>query len=359
MPPPEVPASGAAGPGRRAAAGRPLLRCEQCMMVLLVASTLALTAIRPAAAAQLPGIGGDADNRPVEITADSGIEWQKAAQVYVARGNAVATRGATQVHADTLTAHYRPAKGAEGGTEIYRLDADGRVRIDNGADAVVGDRAVYDVDRQIAVMTGKGLRLTTPTDLVTARDSLEWYDQQQVAVARGDAVAVRADRRLRADVLTAHMIKEKPVDAGKAGEAKPAATSQKPAPATSPAKPGAAAGPLGADAGGSRISRVDAQGNVVVSTATDIGRGDYGVYNADTGIVTLLGNVTITRGQNLIRGQYAVVDLKSNVSRMMTVAAKPGGASPRVEAIFVRQNTAATPGGTGLGKSPTAQVKQR
>ena len=47
-------------------------------------------------------------------------------------------------------------------------------------------------------------------------------------------------------------------------------------------------------------------------TATDIGRGDYGVYNADTGIVTLLGNVTITRGQDVIRGQYAVVDLNTN-----------------------------------------------
>src|SRR5208282_5929332 len=52
-------------------------------------------------------ISGPADNRPIAITAQSGIEWQKEAQVYVARGNAVATRGTTQVHADTLTAHYR------------------------------------------------------------------------------------------------------------------------------------------------------------------------------------------------------------------------------------------------------------
>ena len=46
--------------------------------------------------------------------------------------------------------------------------------------------------------------MTTTTDVVTARDSLEWYDQKQVAVARGDAVAVRDDaKRIRADVLTA------------------------------------------------------------------------------------------------------------------------------------------------------------
>ena len=97
---------------------------------------------------------------------------------------------------------------------------------------------------------------------------------------------------------------------------------------------GSAADPLGADGESSRISRVDAQGHVVVWNATDVGRGDYGVYNADTGIVTLLGNVTITRGQDVVRGQYAVVDLNTNVSRMMTVAAKPGAPAPRVEGLL-------------------------
>ena len=74
----------------------------------------------------------------------------------------------------------------------------------------------------------------------------------------------------------------------------------KPRPA--PQKPGGSVDPLGAGGQSSKISRVDAQGHVVVSNATDIGRGDYGVYNADTGIVTLLGNVTITRGQDVDPG---------------------------------------------------------
>ena len=42
----------------------------------------------------------------------------------------------------------------------------------------------------MGIVTGKGLKLTTTTDVVTARDSLEWYDAKQVAVARGDAIAV-------------------------------------------------------------------------------------------------------------------------------------------------------------------------
>jgi lipopolysaccharide export system protein LptA len=295
--------------------------------------TLGLLAGASSAGAQGLGLNGAPDDKPVEISADSGIEWRQNEQVYIARGNAVAKRGANEVHADTLTAHYRPSKSknADGGNEIYRLDADGHVVIKGETQSVVGDHAVYDVDQQIAVVTGSALKLTTEKDTVTARDSLEWYDQRQIAVARGDAVAAEADKRIRADVLTARMTKSKA--AGDKAAAKPAPKTPAKAPGTAP---------LGGE-GSSRISRVDAQGNVVVSTATDIARGDYGVYNAETGLATLLGNVTITRGQNAIRGQYAVIDLNKNISRMMTVAAKPGQPAQRVEGLFIRQEETAKP----------------
>jgi lipopolysaccharide export system protein LptA len=266
----------------------------------------------------------------------------------------VAKRGTTEVYADTLTAHYRPSKTGGGETEIYRLNADGHVTIKGETQTVVGDQAVWDVDQQMGIVTGKALKLTTPTDVVTARDSLEWYDQKQVAVARGDAVEVRENvKRVRADVLTAHMTKDK----AKPGEPKPGVRPAKPASSTPTTKPGATAGVLGASDESSRISRIDAQGNVIVSTATDIGRGDYGVYNADTGLVTLLGNVTITRGDNAIRGQYAVVDLNNNVSRMLPTAGKPGAPRSRVEGIFVRQDQSSAPGGHSPDATPGSAQK--
>jgi lipopolysaccharide export system protein LptA len=308
----------------------------------------------PPAAAQGLNLGAASEDRPIAISATSGIEWQQDAQVYIARGNATAKRGTTEVYADTLTAHYRPSKGAGGETEIYRLNADGHVTIKGETQTVVGDQAVWDVDQQMGIVTGKALKLTTTTDVVTARDSLEWYDQKQVAVARGDAVAVRENvKRVRADVLTAHMTKDKT----KPAETNPGARPAKPAPSTPTAKPGAAPGLPGAGDESSRISRIDAQGNVIVSTATDIGRGDYGVYNADTGLVTLLGNVTITRGDNAIRGQYAVVDLNSNVSRMMPTARKPGSPVSRVEGLFVRQDQSGVPGGHGPNATPASGQK--
>ena len=308
----------------------------------------------PPAAAQGLNLSAASEDQPIAISATSGIEWQQDAQVYIARGNATAKRGTTEVYADTLTAHYRPSKAAGSETEIYRLNADGHVTIKGETQTVVGDQAVWDVDQQMGIVTGKALKLTTTTDVVTARDSLEWYDQKQVAVARGDAVAVRENfKRVRADVLTAHMTKDK----AKPAETKPGARLAKSAPSDPTAKPGVAAGLPGASDESSRISRIDAQGNVIVSTATDIGRGDYGVYNADTGLVTLLGNVTITRGDNAIRGQYAVVDLNNNVSRMMPTAGKPGSPPLRVEGLFVRQDPSGVPGGQSPNATPKSGQK--
>jgi lipopolysaccharide export system protein LptA len=336
-------------------------------------------------------VGAPSDNnQPIQIQADSGIEWQQDAHLYIARGNAVATRGAGEIHADTLIAHYREAKGGNtgGNTEIYRIEAEGHVTLNRDAQTVVGDRAVYGVDQAIAVITGKGLKLTTATDVVTARDSLEWYDQKQVAVARGDAVAIRNGKTIKADILTAYMVKTAPGQAkpgqakpgqAKPGQAKAGAPAARPAPggvsgsapepvkpllttaappAAAPglAKPGAA-GAEAKPAAESKISRVDAQGHVVITNALDTGRGDFGVYNADTGIATLIGNVVMERGKDVIRGQRGVMDLNNNVSRMMPGGA-PGAASPqRVQGLFVRQEKGAASGsvpGAAPNREPAA-----
>jgi lipopolysaccharide export system protein LptA len=289
------------------------------------ASLVALALGAPGALAQLPLFGGQDNGKPIGITADNGIEWQQNNRVYIARGHATATRGDDSVIADTLYAFYRPVGPAPppahvgkndhpdafsgGQTEIYRLEADGNVLFKAPSGTMFGDHAVYDVDKAVLVATGKDLRLVTPREIITARDSLEWYDTPQVGVARGNAVAVRADRRVRADILTAHVTK--------------------------------------AADGTSHISRIDANGSVVMSSPGQIARGDAGVYNVDTGIATLTGNVRLTRGDNELQGRYAVVDLNNNVSRLL--AAPPGAQvagehAPRVEGLIMPRRPADTAG---------------
>jgi len=284
------------------------------MVAVLTLAALAAGGTAPQAAAQLAG--AQAGNRPIHIEADRGIEWQQAKSVYIARGHASATRGNATVTADILYAYYRPVGQAaassapdqrqqnplSGGSanEIYRIEADGHVHFTNGDQQAFGDHAVYDVDQAVMVLTGKNLQIVTPNETITARDSVEWYDKKQIAVARGDATVTRGDRRLRADIVTADVEKK---------DDQPA-----------------------------QITRINGYGNVLVSAPGQIAHGDEGVYDVATQTATLIGHVRLTKGDNELRGQYGVVDLKNNVSEILAAppnAIARGGTTTRVEGLLV------------------------
>jgi lipopolysaccharide export system protein LptA len=286
-------------------------------MALALASLAALALLPPPAIAQGLGLISPNDRRALDVEADNGIEWRQNESVYVARSNARATRGGATLYGDTLTAHYRPVapdrnKPADpdslsGSTEIYRIEADGNVRLESETQTVYGDRGDYEMDSATAVFTGNHLKLVTPRDTVTARDSLEWYDNTLIGIARGEAVSVRDTKQVAADILIAHVVK----------------------PADAP----------------SRIDRIDAKDNVVVTTPTDVARGASGVYNVDAGIVTLARDVTITRGDNVLKGQYGIVNLNTNVSRVLS--APPGDLKPGRAPVTVDVRP-------GAGNTPSA-----
>ena len=265
---------------------------------------------------------------PVEVTSDDGIEWRQQEQVVIARGNARAVRAGVTLDSDRLIARYRPRSGAApaatpaantdaglgGSSEIWRVEAEGNVRIRTATDRANGDRAVYDMDQSVMVLTGRDLWLETPDNRISARDSLEYWAQRRMAVARGNALVVsKDDRRIRADVLVAYFLEDPPQ-----GEARPA-----------PRRPAAQAGQPGAPGENSRIEKVEAFGNVEIRTPTEIVRGDRGVYDPTTGMARLLGNVRITRGDNQLNGQEAIVNLQTGVARLVSA---PG---QRVQGLIV------------------------
>jgi len=196
------------------------------------------------------------------------------------------------------------------------VQAEGGVRIFTPTDQALGDRAVYDLDQAVLVMTGRALKLTTPNDVLTARDSLEYYSQKHMAVARGNAVVVTNDgRRVSADTLVAYTVD---------------------APAT-PAQQRNTDDPLAASG---KLQRVEAFGNVTVRTVTDTATGDRAVYVADTGIARLAGRVRITRGNNQLDGSEAEVNMKTGISRLLA------GTGGRVQGL-VLPNDATNPPASG------------
>ncbi|MFC3123488.1 LptA/OstA family protein [Pseudoroseomonas globiformis] len=284
--------------------------------LLPVAALLLAAALRPApvAAQSLDLTQGG----PVEVTASNGIEWRQQEQLVIARGNARAVRAGVTVTADRLVARYRPragqpapSQGSEdtpmSGGEIWRLEAEGNVKIDSATDHAEGDRAIYDMDQAVLVMTGRALKLTTPQEVLTSRDSLEYWPQRRMAVARGAAHVVTQDKRqIFADTLVGYFR-----DQG-----------------ASPAPRNAAAG---APAQGSQLERTEAFGNVEIRTPSEVVRGDRGVYLESTGMARLLGGVRITRGDNQLNGQEAIVNMRTGVARLVST---PG---QRVQGLIIPQ----------------------
>ncbi len=336
------------------------------MRALRPAALLALAALALAAGAPAAAQGIDLSRGgPVDVTASDGIEWRQADQVVIARGNARAVRGGAAVDADRLLARYRPSRGRGGAaaaaapsgsaggaaapesalggsSEIWRLEAEGNVRISTATDNARGDRAVYDIDQAVLVLTGRALSLNSAQQVITARDSLEYWSAKRMAVARGDALVVdrQEDRRIRADTLVAYFLEDAP---GTAANAPP-----RPPP---PVRPAAAAPGEREAPGAGRIDRVEAFGNVEVRTATEVVRGDRGVYSPATGMARLLGNVRITRGENQLNGREAIVNMRTGVARLVSA---PGG---RVQGLIL-PNQDAGGGAAAPGSSPSGQPRR-
>lgn len=215
-------------------------------------------------------------DQPLDISADDSLEWDRQKQIFTAKGNALASQGNVSISASTLIAAYDENARTGNNFDIHTMTAENNVIISSEDNKAYGDKAVYEIAKEYAVMTGNNLRLVTPEQTVSARDKFEYFVTEGKLVATGNATITRPTDTLRADTLTAHL-----------------ATNDK----------------------GERVlDRMTAQGNVVITTPTEKLTGTYGTYNGRTKIAEVTGGVTITRGPNILQGQRATVNLNTQIS---------------------------------------------
>jgi lipopolysaccharide export system protein LptA len=214
--------------------------------------------------------------QPVTIEANKGVEWRQKDKIYLARGDATATQGKTKIRARTLAAHYRKTGD---GNQIWKVTADGNVRITTEKETITAQHAVYIVKTGVFTLTGNNLKLVSEKQTVTASDRIQYNSKTKIAHVIGNATVIEDKKKVRANRFIAYM------DEGKDGK--------------------------------TSLRKVDAVGNVTITTETEVLRGDRGDYNGKTKIATLTGNVKLTRGDNQLNGEKAVVDLNTGVSRMV------------------------------------------
>ena len=134
-------------------------------------------------------------------------------------------------------------------------------------------------------------------------DNLEVFRDQQVAVFIGNVDAQQGRMNLRTDQLRVTY------------------------------REGDSDNEEGAAVGG-RISRLEAVGNVQVSTEKERATGERGVYDIDSATIVLEGGVRLFQDRNVLTGQRLVMNLETGVTRL---DGAPGAG--RVKGIFQPQRS--------------------
>ena len=255
------------------------LRSSRKLLFQLVVLVIFFFQISAAAVAGGLDLASGSKDMPIEITADNGIEWEKNKEILIASGNAKASRGGITVLAEVLRAYYR--KKTTGGTDLYRLDAAGGVKIFSDTESMEGQTAVLDFEQAILKVDGKKVIYKAGPDTITANQQMEYWERQKMAVARGNAVAIHKGKTLRADVLKALLRKNK--------------------------------------TGRSEVYIIEAFNNVLIVSDKDRLRSDSAIYKLDSGIATLKKNVSIVREDSILNGDLAEINLKTGISKLLTV----------------------------------------
>jgi lipopolysaccharide export system protein LptA len=235
---------------------------------------------------------------PIEITAQSALEWNSEKKQYIARTDAKATQGDFSVTGDILIADYR--EGADGSTQIYRLTSEGNVTVTSGTSTATGNKAVYEVDTAMAVLTGDNLRMTGENLDVTAKERFEYYSNEGKLVAFGRPLVKSGTDTLEADKVTAWLDR-----------------SNKPKSETSTPATG-------------NLKRVEADGNVVITTPTEHATSDRATYDAEKQISELIGRAVVKRDKDVMTGERAEMNMTTKVSKMFGSGTKDG----RVKGVF-------------------------
>ena len=154
-----------------------------------------------------------------------------------------------------------------------------------------------------SALSSSGFDTDQPIEILA--DSLEIQQEKQRAVFEGNVQVLQGEMRLKAAKLIVHYAEN---------EKNKKASSEDDPP---------------------NIRKIDAIGDVFLSSPRETAKGDTGVYDVVNKRIELAGNVVLTQGKNVLRGQNMTLDLVSGKSRIE--GSGSGNTKGRVRGIFVPQ----------------------
>ena len=220
----------------------------------------------------------DNNNEPIEIFADDGIEWHKNKSKYVALGNAKALSGTLSVESDRIEAFYKENDSSNMNITEVRAKKDVVVK-DKKMKITGGEYAEYKILKDYFLINGKNIILTSERNILKSNEKLEFWRSKNIAIATGKAEAKKdTEFVVLADKLVWYL-KEK---------------NQK-----------------------TTVKKLLGFDNVSIKTNNEVAFSDKAIYNDETEICKLFGNVKLQKGDSFLIGEYAEVDLRRGISKLL------------------------------------------
>ena len=220
----------------------------------------------------------DNNDEPIEIFADNGIEWHKNKNKYVALGNAKALSGTLSLESDKIEAFYKENDSSS--MNITEVRAKKNVVVqDKKMKITGGEYAEYKILKDYFLINGSNIILTSDKNILKSNKKLEYWRSKNIAIATGKAEAKKdTEFVVMADKLVWYL-QEK---------------NQK-----------------------TTVKKLLGFKNVSIKTNNEVAFSDKAIYNNETEICKLYGNVKLQRGESFLIGEYAEVDLKSGISKLL------------------------------------------
>ena len=218
------------------------------------------------------------NGEPVEIYAEQGIEWHKNDNKYLAIGNAIAKSGKMSVNSDKIEAFYEESDNS--GMDIKLVKAHRNVVVtDENLKIVGGKLAEYNLRKDYFSIFGKNLILTSQENKLESNNKMEYWRTKGVAIASGKAKAQKGNEfKIEAEKLVWYLNEnDKKID----------------------------------------VKKIFGFENVSIYTNNEVAFSDKALYNKESGICKLFGNVKLQKGDSFLTGDYAEVDLNKGISKLL------------------------------------------
>lgn len=215
----------------------------------------------------------------ITVSARTALEWHRKEHHYEAEGKVRVKNGDINLSSEKLEVFYENVNIEEGEKQVPKIiKAYDGVEVRTSGSMIRSQIATYDLPRKLIKFFGSSVELTSQDAKLDAKQSLEYWTDSEIAIARGEArVQVQGGKILSADTIRA---KISFLDGKK------------------------------------QVSSATAEKNVRIDTGKAQIFGDSGRYDFTTQQGKICGNLRIIEEGKTLKGECATIDMRTGTSHI-------------------------------------------